>query len=35
MAKENNLTLKVVSLYKSESILRAILWNDEWSTISW
>jgi uridylate kinase len=25
MAKENNLTLKVVSLYKSESILRAIL----------
>lgn len=34
LAKDNNLLLKVVSLYHEWAILRAILWKDEWTTIS-
>ena len=34
LAKENSLILKIVSLYDSWSILKAILWNDKWTTIS-
>lgn len=33
LAKEWNLTLKVVNLYKKWAILRAIMWKDEWTTI--
>ena len=34
LAKENNLKLKVVSLYEEWAIMRAILWNDEWTLIN-
>ncbi len=34
LAKDNSLVLKVVSLYEKWAILRAILWKDEWTTIS-
>jgi len=34
LAKEGNLTLKVVNLYKKWAILRAILWEEEGTTIS-
>ena len=34
LAKENNMVLKVVNLYKKWSVLRAILWEDEGTTIS-
>ena len=34
LAKENNLKLKVVSLYEEWAIMRAILWNSEWTLIS-
>lgn len=34
LAKDNSLVLKVVSLYDKWAILRAILWKDEWTTIS-
>jgi len=34
LAKDNNLTLKVVSLYEEWAILRAILGKEEWTTIS-
>ena len=33
LAKEANLTLKVVNLYKQWAILKAIEWNKEWTTI--
>lgn len=33
LAKEWELTLKVVNLYKKWAILRSILWEDEWTTI--
>jgi len=33
LAKEWNLTIKVVNLYKKWAILRAIMWKDEWTTI--
>lgn len=33
LAKEWNLTLKVVNLYKKWAILWAIMWKDEWTTI--
>ena len=34
LAKENNLILKVVSLYEEDAILRAVLWNEEWTLIN-
>ncbi len=34
LAKDNGMLLKVVSLYNEWAIMRAILWKDEWSTIS-
>ena len=34
LAKENNLKLKVVSLYEEWAIIRAILWDNEWTLIS-
>lgn len=34
LAKEWNLKLKIVSLYKPWAIKNAILWDDEWTTIS-
>ena len=34
LAKESNLALKVVSLYKPWAILRACMWEEEWTTIS-
>lgn len=34
LAKENNLTIKVVNLFKEWAILKAIQWKDEWTTIS-
>jgi uridylate kinase len=33
LAKEWNLTIKVVNLYKPWAILKAINWDDEWTTI--
>jgi uridylate kinase len=33
LAKEWKLTIKVVNLYKPWAILRAIKWEDEWTTI--
>jgi uridylate kinase len=33
LAKEWNLTLKVVNLYKKGAILKAIRWEDEGTTI--
>ena len=34
LAKENNLKLRVVSLYHEGAIMRAILWKNEWTLIS-
>jgi len=34
LAKENNLTLKVVNLFKEWAILKAIQWKDEGTTIN-
>jgi len=34
LAKENNLTIKVINLFKEWAILRSIQWKDEWTTIS-
>ena len=34
LAKENNLILKVVNLFKEWAILKAIQWKDEGTTIS-
>jgi uridylate kinase len=34
LAKEWNMPLKVVNLYKKWAILRAIQWKKEWTTIS-
>jgi uridylate kinase len=34
LAKDNNLILKVVSLYDKWAILKAIRWKDIWTTIS-
>jgi len=34
LAKENNLKLRVVSMYHEGAIMRAILWKDEWTLIS-
>jgi uridylate kinase len=34
LAKDNNLILKVVSLYDKWAILKAIEWKDIWTTIS-
>lgn len=34
LAKENNMILKVVSLYNDGAIMRAIVGNNEWTTIS-
>lgn len=33
LAKENSMLIKVVSLYKKDSILNSIIWNNEWTTI--
>ncbi len=33
LAKENNMLIKVVNLYKKNAILNAILWDNEWTTI--
>ena len=34
LAKENNLVVKVLSLMKEWAVKKAILWGDEWTTIS-
>lgn len=33
LAKENNMLLKVVSLYKKDAILNSLIWKNEWTTI--